>query len=446
MHPEPETPPPAAALVFAQVVRTAALVLVVAIPLVVRPWGGDAYSYPKVLVLYALAGVIAVGWLGLRAASRRPQWTGTRPELAIWTFVLALLVSSGSSVNPRLTFFGAPGRYEGLAALLAYVALFFAGAHFFGSTSGFRSLVVWTGVGATVAIGYGVAQVYLPPVFPGEAVIREWYGTLGYLRIPSTLGNPIAFGGYLALVLPLLLALAAGGRGAGRFGWLLVACLAVVDAALTLTRGAWLAVLIGLGVLGLTAGRDAWRRHWVLPAGVGAAAAVAIALLITVVGSPAQIGSRVAASVETGSGSLAQRLYIWDRTLGLIRARPLLGWGLETLREVFPYDRASLVKVFGLRPIIVDKAHNDLLQMAVSIGIPGALAYAAVWVLIVWSAARVWRRAPASARLLAAGWLAAITAYLVQVQFSFSAVALAPLVWLLAGAACGWESEPWEIR
>lgn len=441
MHPDPETPPPAAALVFAQVVRAAALVLVVAIPLTVLPWGGDAYSYPKVLVLYALAGVIAADWLGLRAVSRRPQWTVTRPELAIWTFVLALLVSSGTSVNPRLTFFGAPGRYEGLVAVLAYVTLFFAGAHFFGSMSGFRTLAVWTGVGATVAIAYGVAQVYLPPLFPGEAAIREWYATLGFPRIPSTLGNPIAFGGYLALVLPLLLALAADGRGAGRFGWLLMACLAVVDAALTLTRGAWLAILIGLGIVGLAAGRGAWHRHWVLPAGVGAAAAVAIILLVTVVGSPAQIGSHVAASVETGSGSLAQRLYIWDRTLGLIRARPLRGWGLETLREVFPYDRASLVNVFGLRPIIVDKAHNDLLQMAVSIGIPGALAYAAVWGLIVWSAVRVWRHAPGSARPLAVGWLAAIIAYLVQVQFSFSAVALAPLAWVLAGSAAGWDTS-----
>ena len=111
---------------------------------------------------------------------------------------------------------------------------------------------------------------------------------------------------------------------------------------------------------------------------------------------------------------------------------------------IFPYDRASLVRVFGLRPTIIDKAHNDLLQMAVSIGIPGALAYAAVWGMVVWSAVRMWRRAAGSAGVLAAGWLAALTAYLVQVQFSFSVVALAPIVWLLAGSAAGWEAESRE--
>ncbi len=438
MRPEPQTRPRSAAPVFAHAVRAAALVLVVVIPLVIVPWGGEAYSRPKVLVLYALAVTILAGWLGFRGTSRRSQWTMTRPEPAIWVFILALLVSSASTVNPRLTFFGAPGRFEGLAAWLAYMTLFFAGAHFFGSMPGFRTLVTWTGVGAVAAIVYGVVQLYLPPLFSGEAVIMEWYGRLGVPRIPSTLGNPIAFGGYLAFALPLLLALTTGSRGAGRFMWLLMACLAVVDGALTLTRGAWLAILIGLGVLGLAAGGDAWRRHWVIPAGVGAAMVVAAGLLITVVGSPAQIGSRVSMSVETASGSLAQRLYIWDRTLGLIRARPMLGWGLETLREVFPYDRASLVAVFGLRPTIVDKAHNDLLQMAVSIGIPGAAAYAAAWTLVVVSALRLHRTT--APRTLAAGWLAAVVAYLVQVQLSFSTVALAPVVWLLAGAACGWEA------
>src|SRR2546427_786933 len=74
-------------------------------------------------------------------------------------------------------------------------------------------------------------------------------------------------------------------------------------------------------------------------------------------------------------------------------------------------------------------------------GGPGALASAAVWGLVVWSVVRTWRRAAGSARILAAGWLAALTAYLVQVQFSFSVVALAPIVWLLAGSAAGWEAE-----
>lgn len=122
-------------------VRAAGIALMVAVPLVVTPWGTDAYSGPKVLVVYGLTAVMAVGWLGI-VASRRARWIPTAPELAVLAFLLAALLSSLASVQPRLTLFGAPGRYEGLLTVVCYVVLFFAGAHFFGSAGGFRTLSV----------------------------------------------------------------------------------------------------------------------------------------------------------------------------------------------------------------------------------------------------------------------------------------------------------------
>jgi len=157
------------------------------------------------------------------------------------------------------------------------------------------------------------------------------------------------------------------------------------------------------------------------------------------VAAPAVVLQRAGASVDVRSGSVASRLYIWRQTVDLIRRRPWTGWGLETLREVFPYERAALVRYFGRRPVIIDKTHNDLLQTAVSTGIPGALASLAFWVAVVVSAVRLRRLAETSDRMMAAGWLAAIAGYQVQAQVSFSVVGVAPIVWLLAGAAAGWE-------
>ncbi|OLD41683.1 MAG: hypothetical protein AUI83_20515, partial [Armatimonadetes bacterium 13_1_40CM_3_65_7] len=331
-------------------------------------------------------------------------------------------------------------RYEGLFAYCGYVALFLVGVHFFGSYTGLRALVRAAGIAAVITSAYGVLQVFIPPLFAGEAFIREWYSGPGIARVPSTLSSPVVFGGYLALMIPLLLATGISARGGSRYLWLSAACLALVALSLTLTRAAWVAAVLGLVVFAVAAGRSVWHPR-ILVAALAVVVMVSMGLLVTGVGRPAAIWSHVIASANIGSGSVAQRVYIWSRTLGLIGIRPWLGWGLETLGVVFPYDRASLVRVFGPRPTIIDKAHNDFLQMAVSIGVPGALAYAAVWGLVVWSVVRTWRRAAGSARILAAGWLAALTAYLVQVQFSFSVVALAPIVWLLAGSAAGWEAE-----
>src|SRR5437867_1454901 len=436
----PSPPDSTPGQIFAGLSRAAGIMLVVVVPIVVSPWGSDGYNQVKALAAEILAGVAVIGWVGAGLTARRPFWRFTAAELPLWAFLLAVLLSSVTSVNPRLSFFGAAGRDEGLFAYCAYIALFLVGVHSFGSHRGFRTLTQAAGITAVLTSAYGLLKVFIPPLFAGEAFIRDWYGVLGIARIPSTLGSPVVFGGYLAFMIPLLLAAGVAERGASRHCWLAAACLALVALALTLTRAAWLATFIGLVVFGVAAGPFAWRRRVILVA----AAVIVVAsagFLVRRVGTPAVIWSHVIASADIGSGSPAQRLYIWSRTLGLIVIRPWLGWGLETLGTVFPYDRASLVQVFSPRPNIIDKAHNDLLQVAVSIGIPGALAYVAVWGSVVWSAVRLWRRAADAPRVLAAGWLAAIAAYLVQVQFSFSVVALAPVVWLLAGSAAGWEAE-----
>ncbi|HVH31433.1 MAG TPA: O-antigen ligase family protein, partial [bacterium] len=227
--------------------------------------------------------------------------------------------------------------------------------------------------------------------------------------------------------------------------WLAVAFLAVIDVALTLTRASWLALLVGVSIFVIAATEMPRRTRRIVVGNVAGAVLVAAVILTVVVSTPSQVRSRVTTSVDTSAGSVAQHIYIWKHVAQLIRARPLLGWGLETLGGVFPYDRESLVRYFGIRPVTVDRAHNDVLQIAVSVGIPGAIAYVGFWVLVLVAGVRVWKRHAGPARLFAAAWLAGLVAYLLQAQFSFSTVAITPLVWLMAGAVCAWERTPTDV-
>ena len=72
-------------------VRTAGAALVVALPLIVLPWGIDAYSFIKGLLTYALTLTILLGWIVAWGVLRGPRWRSTGPELALWIYVLALL-------------------------------------------------------------------------------------------------------------------------------------------------------------------------------------------------------------------------------------------------------------------------------------------------------------------------------------------------------------------
>jgi putative inorganic carbon (HCO3(-)) transporter len=432
--------PEAVGSAFAGFVRAIAIALVVSVPLVVTPWGEAAYSYIKSQVTLALALVGVLGWIGVYVTMRQPKWRGTLPELALWAFVLAVLLSTATSADPSVSTFGVLGRHEGLLTICAYVALYFIGVHFFGSPREFQSLAVAAGMAAAVAIGYGVVQVFAAPLFEGEAFVRGWYGTLGIPRIGSTLGSPLTFGGYLAFMLPILFALAALDRSRRRYLWFAVAFVAVIDIALTLTRAAWMATIVGMGIFIAATGQTMWSKRRPVIGGIAAAILASALILVAVVGAPGQIRTRVTSSVDTSSGSVAQHLYIWEHVFQLIRMRPLLGWGLETLGEVFPYHRESLVRYFGLRPVTVDRAHNDVLQVAVSIGVPGTLAYIGFWGLVGAAGIRLWSRRAGPTHILIAAWLAGLTAYLLQAQFSFSSVAITPLVWLMAGAVSGWEA------
>ncbi|HEV8353887.1 MAG TPA: O-antigen ligase family protein [bacterium] len=422
-----------------RLVQLCAMVLVLVLPLVFNPFGPDAYAGIKVQVLYALTALLVVAWAAAAALRASPPWRLTTPELAVWVFWLAVLLSSVTSVNLRLSIFGAPGRDEGVLAVTSYVVLFFVGAQFFGSASGARRLAAIAGLAAAVTIAYGFIQMAVPPLFEGEAIIRSWYGATGLPRIFSTLGSPIVFGGYLTVIVPVALALALSASPPRSTLWLAIAAAGLVAAVLTFTRAAWVALAVAMPLFFVLAGRTAWWTHRrAIATGAAVAVVVAVVLLMRT-GDLAPAAERAASTLTLQTGSASQRVYIWEQTLGLIRQRPLLGWGLETLREVFPYDRAALERYFGRRPVIIDKAHNDVLQVAVSVGLPGAAVYVAVWILVLLAAYRLWRRTEGASRVIAAGLVAAFTGYLFQAQFSFSTVGLAPLAWLLAGAAAGWE-------
>src|SRR2546428_9307253 len=169
---------------FTRVSRAAGIILVVAVPIVVTPWGPDGYNHVKALTTGVLAGLAIIGWTGARLATGRPSWRITAPELPLWAFLLAVLLSSVTSVNPRLSLFGGPSRYEGLFAYCGYVALFLVGVHFFGSHAGLRALARAARTAAVITAAYRGLQLFLPPLFPGGGFLTEGSTPPGIFLLP----------------------------------------------------------------------------------------------------------------------------------------------------------------------------------------------------------------------------------------------------------------------
>jgi tetratricopeptide (TPR) repeat protein len=192
----------------------------------------------------------------------------------------------------------------------------------------------------------------------------------------------------------------------------------------------------------------AWRRRTTLkkidwiPAGLFGSAGIAV--VVRSLFSPDEvtnIGSRIAAIFQFGSGTAQTRTEIWQAALSSIKDRPLFGWGSDTFGQVFSrFKPAEYVRDAG-GSAGADNAHDYPLHLASGIGILGALLFFAIW---IWAGVRSWKTVfgrtddPAhvsaapngSTRLLLGSFWAASAGYLFHLIFGISVPGSTFLLWI----------------
>ncbi|MEA4924898.1 MAG: O-antigen ligase family protein [Syntrophomonadaceae bacterium] len=82
-----------------------------------------------------------------------------------------------------------------------------------------------------------------------------------------------------------------------------------------------------------------------------------------------------------GMGAGTGRLYIWKGTLKLIAAKPLTGYGLDTLAYYFPQNDINQIAELGTYQVVTTKPHNMYLDIAYGSGIPALLALLTLFVM-----------------------------------------------------------------
>jgi O-antigen ligase len=429
---------------FPAILEMGWLLIALVTPLWINLWGSQPFDPAKLSllrgILCLLLGVWLADWL------RRPRpWRQELPPPPILWPLLALIVtavlSTVTSINPGLSLWGSQQRAGGLLTLLSYLLLALLVAARLRTVAQARRLLAFLVATAVPIILLGSLQA------AGQDPLR----LVSDARSPvyATLGRANFVGAYLALLLPLTVALAmTTTRRALRVGLLLLAGAQLILIGLTLARAAWLAAVVGLVLVlvGWVWPLLSHRGRVVVGSGIGLAA----------------IGGGLLAARSlflADAGSVAARRVIWQGTWGLIGERPLLGHGLDSLAiqfaRVFPPE---LVYYQG-RQVFVDRAHNWLLDTAVTTGLLGLAALIWLWAALFWWGGRAIRRYQAHGqpekRLLLVGCLAALAANLTGNLFSFDVATTAVAGWLLvavvisltrAGEGAAWELNPARWR
>lgn len=433
-----ESPGPIVSRISALIMVWALIAVVGIVPLLLNLSNPvDTYYYPKARALYFLAPLLAVAWLVF--ARTAPQAISRSVVIPALVFALVATVATIGSVDPAWSLRGAPWRHEGLLTLLSYVVIFLATC-----TVRLPSMVSrWLAavlIAASLVAAYGIAQH-----FGYEWLVLDAQ-RLGWSHAFSTTGNPNFLGSYMVLVVPLAIAAALTARRTMTLTLSTLALTIVYLAALfTYSRGAWaglvlVVVVLSVFVWGRRPGKDFWRYLWLL---AWLVALAAIFLIPDGPLAPAQLSElpivRARSVVEFGSVSVQIRPYVWKKTIPLIMKRPLLGYGPETFPIVFPQEwDDEKRKLLGEPPpftrLVIDKAHNDVLDTAMSVGLLGVAAF---WWIVVTSLRTAWRAGQRedATGILALGCIAGIAGYLLDLQFQFSIVSVAPVFWSVLGVA-----------
>jgi putative inorganic carbon (HCO3(-)) transporter len=405
-------------------------------PLLANPFAAPVFGLPKLVFLMVTAIMLCAIWLDSLIKNGSREIPRSNLRMPIILFFGVALISSMQSVHPLTSLFGQYGRWEGLISITCYIVLYCAAFRAARNERAFGLIIATMLASALLVSVIAIIEHFWTNPF---LLISKVYCGAGYGqpnvyevgRSMATFGSTTFLATYLALVLPLAGAVIAGRKRTAAVQGTLYALFMLAAAALLLSygRAAWIGVVLAFMLLGWLQ-RDI-IRHYLAPTAILVGVIITTLIIIQSFGGVYSPIDRVASIFDKASS--LTRVQMWDAALPLVAHNPLLGSGPDTFKYVFGiYKPQGWVEHFA-NPLI-DKAHNDALQLAVTHGLLGLLPYLWLFTGFIWlGARRVRSLEDQRARWIAAGLISAAFAYMVDVQFSFSHFSTAPFFWLFLG-------------
>jgi O-antigen ligase len=202
-----------------------------------------------------------------------------------------------------------------------------------------KALLVATGASVAVPAAVALSQLRSP---------RELEAYLDVSRIRGTFVHPNPFATYLVLLCVVAVALLPHVRGVARWFSGAVAAVSGFFAFFTYARGAWIALFLGLVVIGILQDRRIL--------GALAAGTVAVVLFVPSFSSRLSDLDNEAIQGRGDPNSLAWRISYWQELLPQMADNPITGIGLD---QVLRTSEDSL------------QPHNVVVQTAVEMGLVG---------------------------------------------------------------------------
>jgi tetratricopeptide (TPR) repeat protein len=363
--------------------------------------------------VFALSVLLIVRtWYGRTVAPSRPALLLALALGGWW------IASTPFALHLPTALYGEYNCYNGLWTHLCCLALFVASMLIPSDTPSVRRIALFL-----VAAIAAVAAINIT-----EITGLTTYG----LDEVSTLGDRVAASALMNFAIPFAaIALVRVRHWVIKAGLGGLLALLLVSEFLSQGRGPWLGLIAAVFILvvGLTRSKARWKAIVALLVGLVILASLAAKL------NP-MVAQRFATLMHiTQDESINQRIIYYRAALRGIREHPVTGIGFENFRNSYPSYRGSDDTLFfsGIIPTMV---HNGYLEIALNNGIPALVLYLALVATVLVKLGReLSHDEDRGRRELCLGFLATLSAYLVQDLSGWLDMALAPTFWIVLGLA-----------
>ena len=392
-----------------RIIEAGWLVAVIVAPLFFNVYSSRVFEPDKLTLVRSIASVMALAWIikwiEQRNQPRASDASTLRSALMLPTLILAgvYLLTTLTSITPRVSFFGSYQRLQGTYTTLAYIVVFFMIVQGLRTRLQLDRLILTIILTSLPIALYGLIQRYRLDPLP-------WGGDVTS-RVASNMGNAIFVAAYLIMALYLTL-----GKIVESFrailteeeavtadilraaGYVFIGAVQFICFVFAGSRGPWLGLLAGAFLFSLLLSL-VLRQRYLMMAFIGLAFLGTVFLgILNISNGPLEqlrkmpyVGT-LGHILDPNEGTGKVRTLIWEGNTQLVPPhdpirfpdgapdplnliRPLIGYGPESMyvayNRFYPPDLAH----HESRNASPDRSHNETWDSLVITGIIGLLAY-----------------------------------------------------------------------
>jgi len=431
------------------------ITVIAVVPLLYFPYSGEADLYPtgfktrllirddniykpKIYAVFYLVLIMAV-IMALKSRYKKKNFSADINNISVTLFLIFTILSTFFSDHFFQSIYGRPYRWEGLITYISYVLIFIAAGYFIAKRKFLKSIIKYLFISASILSVYGLLQFYGLDFIKRGPTRENWH------RAFATFGNPNFAASYIAIVLSVSLVLyiySQKRQQLYKYGFFSSLFFAFLVA--TSTRSALVGFLVSISIF-LLYFHDYLRKNL-------KRLIIIIMIFIIILGvidfqqelfytnrvislfvevKTLTDAEQEQTYVKVGSGRLA----IYKYSLPLLFKNPIFGSGPDTFDTVFPQMKYNMLRN-SKKSILVDKAHNEYLQIGITLGLPALLFYLLLLANIYKNGFKALKRLKNQVSELniyhTALFMAVIT-YTVTALFNISVVSVAPIFWAVLG-------------